>query len=368
MKIKIIAPVSSLSKRTRLFKLTNYLLEKKYQITHCAWERVEGEAKEVFFDKSDICKKILVQGGGYGGVKTRLLYFWWMIRVFFHCLLQPKNQLIWALGFESAFPALLASKLRGFTVIFDDADRFSLLFPLPQNIKKIIQRLEQWTSRHVALHIIPSLNRYDFSSNSFFILKNTPSKSELQQAKFIYDSKTWPTAKLVVNVNGWLGKDRGMKAALTIAKAFSASDLKMIVAGKIDCQEAKALCDLNNVTYLGEISNAQALASYQCSDYVLTYYDPKYEINRLAESNKWGDAMCSNTGIIVNSEVTSAKIFLDMEDNISVPYNDLDGLITAIKVKIDNKNKPTNKAASSPLLFEEQLERLFSELAIKRTS
>src|SRR5690606_18153278 len=106
---------------------------------------------------------------------------------------------------------------------------------------------EIFTSRHVYKHIVPSLSRYDFKSKRFFELKNLPSKKELIAAQEIYKNKKWPEAKLVIYVNGWLGRDRGMDIALNISQSFNKEDLVILLAGRIDCQEAQTLSEQDNV-------------------------------------------------------------------------------------------------------------------------
>ncbi|MEZ9922309.1 hypothetical protein AB4342_19555, partial [Vibrio breoganii] len=111
---------------------------------------------------------------------------------------------VWALGFESAFPALIASKIKGFKIIFDDADRFSMLFNFPKRIARILESLEKYTSYNVACHVVPGTSRYDFHSESMFTLKNLPSKNVIEESKAIYSKSLteWPDAKIVIYVNG----------------------------------------------------------------------------------------------------------------------------------------------------------------------
>jgi len=365
--IEIIAPLSSLSNRTRLYKLAKYLLnlDQSKMLKHVGWERISGESKESCFQDKNIAKKILLSGGGYGGFKVKVLYFVWIVKVFFYCLTLSSNKTVWALGFESAFPALMASKIRKFKVVFDDADRFSLIFPLPVIIKNIVQRLEVYASKNVFLHIIPGKERYDFHSDKFHVLKNMPSQSELDLAKEIYQQRDWPDSDLIINVNGWLGEDRGMLAALTLSKAFINKSFTIILAGKVDCPHAKELSEQKNVLYLGNISNAEALASYLCSDFVLTYYDPKNIINQLAESNKWGDAIKSGTKIIVNKEVKTAAFLNQYNLSVSVPYDDHDALIDALNQYNKNKSnlsKVDNNTSNNFENFEIQLERIMTKI------
>jgi len=172
--IIIVAPLSSLSLRTRLYKLALFLDKLQCpKITHIAWERLPGERKEHRLD-FEIKKHVLLEGGGYGSGR-RYLYMLWMIRVFFYGFRIKKSEIVWALGFESAFPLLLASKIKGFKLYFDDADRFSMLVK-NKTLRFFIQKLEILTSRNVYKHVIPSIERYSFRSDTFFLMNNIPSK------------------------------------------------------------------------------------------------------------------------------------------------------------------------------------------------
>lgn len=349
----VIAPVSALSKRLRLYKLVSYIHNQypNCKIKHLGWERNLGESVEDRLSTVKIEKKVLLKGGGYGGKKVKLMYLLWMARVFTHSFFIPKGTKVWALGFETAFPLLPMSKIKKFDIYFDDADRFSMVFRFPQPMKSLIQKLEEFTSRNVYKHIVPSLSRYDFESSKFFVLKNLPSEKELIHAKNIYADKIWPKSKLVIYVNGWLGKNRGMDVALKISKAFNVEDLIILLAGRIDCEEAKELSHQPNVKYLGELNNAEALAVYYASDYVLTYYNPNVEINRLAESNKWGDAKATGCGVIVNKEVSS---FIGSANDIVCPYLSTDLLITVLK-ELKRKDKESKLKTE---FFESNLKKL----------
>ncbi len=304
---------------------------------------------------------------------TRLLYLVWVVRAFFAALQFPRGSTVWALGWESAFPAVLASKIKNFDVIFDDADRFSLIFSLPGLLRKIIVALEKWTSRNSLVHLIPGGARYDFESEKFHELKNTPSAIEVQAAEDIYKKREWPQADLVVNVNGWLGSDRGIPIICRVAKELQNENIKFIVAGKPDCPEALDFISLENVKYIGKVSNAEALASYFASDYVFTYYNPKTRINRLAESNKWGDAIKIGVGVIVNSEVQTADYLVAQEAGIFVPYDDVDALVKGLRNMAKNKNRVSRHKANIAKLsqrfdfFENQLDSLFEGIKNGKT-
>lgn len=372
-RIKILAPLPSLSERTRLYKLSVFLYENLgfHDITHVGWERIEGERIEKRLN-FDIKKKIILEGGGYGTSKVKWLYLLWLVKSFFSSLKFNKKDVVWALGFESAFPAMIASKIKGFQVVFDDADRFSMIFNFPEPINGIIRYLEKVTSRNVAYHVVPGKQRYNFSSKKFFELKNTPSKGQLEIAKEISKNLKKPS-DFVININGWLGSGRGMKEALHLIENVQNDNIKIILIGKLDCKAAVALSKHKNVLYKGLMSNAETLAHYFISDLVLTYYDPKLKINQYAESNKWGDAIKTGIGIIVNEEVKSAVFIKENKLGVIMPYDDIEGLTLAIKELYNNRKTldeyKENARQYSYIMpfYEDQLVTLFKNLNDEET-
>lgn len=370
-KLHIIAPIGSLSARTRMYKICNFLKDRyQYTFSHIAWERLPGEAEEKLFT-FPVDKKVILSGGGYNNSKSRAMYFSWMIKVFFFCLFRLKTgSRIWALSFESAFPAVMANLFfKKFEIYFDDADRFSMSFKFPKPIVKIIEILEKFTSKKVKLHIIPGLERYDYTSQNFFILKNFPSEIEIEKAKKIYEEKkdTYISSDLVLNVNGYLRDTRGLEQVCRLAEKYP-ENLAFIVAGKIDAKYEERLLKNKNVQYLGVVSNAEALASYYASDLVVTYFAPEIFINNFAESNKWGDALKTGIGILVNSEVITAKEYIKQGVAISNLFHDYDALYDNIDILLENPNRikelKVKVAAISDKYpyFEDNLEQLYTKI------
>lgn len=335
-RVIIVAPLSSLSLRTRLYKLAISLNDMEQNIAHIGWERLPNERDENRLN-FNIGKRIILKGGGYSIGSRKHLYMLWMIKLFFVGFTIKKDEIVWALGFESAFPLLFARWIKGYKLYFDDADRFSMLVK-NRFIRHIIRVLEIFTSHNVTSHIIPSLNRYKFKSRNFCLIPNTPSKVSLDKAKEIFNKKEWKQASLVININGWLSLSRGLGNILKIRDLMKDENICFIMSGKLDCDEAILLSKKPNVQYLGVVSNEEALASYYASDFVFTYYDPSSEINRYAASNKWGDALKTGVGIIVNKEVVSSKELIELDVAIGFDYHDIDGLMAYLKSIIHDKD------------------------------
>jgi hypothetical protein len=156
-----------------------------------------------------------------------------------------------------------------------------------------------------------------------------------------------------------------MGPALHLARCFAADEVSFIVAGRVDCDEARALVALPNVLYMGEVSNALALASYAASDFVFTFYDPTRPINRMAESNKWGDAVKMGIGVIVNSEVETARYLSEVGIAVAVRYADESGLCKEVARLLSQPNEVgkikarARALAESEPFFEDRLEQLF---------
>ncbi len=333
-KLLIIAPISALSKRVRMKKISTIFYENGFQIFHLGWERMPGEQKEEL--AYNISKKIIIKGGGYSNKATRFLYIIWILKVFWFLLFNGRKfSAIYCLGFESALPAVFANFINKKRIVFDDADRLLLILSFPAIVKKILLQFEKMVSSKVFIHIIPNKNRYEYSSKKMVEIKNTPDEYEYNKAMEL--EVDFVRKNLTIYINGWLHKIRGIPIFYEVAKRLRNEKITFLVAGRDGCEEAKQLKALPNVVNLGELDNYTAMAYYKVSDIVVTFYDPIMEINRYAEANKWGDAIFFNVPVIVNSEVKTAKFLIDSNSCFSFKYNDIEGITTLLKTLISNR-------------------------------
>lgn len=364
----IFAPLPAVRKRTRLAKILPVLQGRGFDISFFGWEREVGEARRWASD--GVKEAIILRGGGYGTVLVHLMYPVWMILTFFHVLRFGRGATLLCLGWETAFPAVLASSFTGARVIFDDADRFSLIVKLPFGLQGLIEAMERWTSRRVSVHVIPSFSRYNWRGSNMHVLKNSPSTVDYGLASVRPSSGR--TSNLVVYANGWVGETRGAPIFLKALRELDASgvDVRFIIAGRVDGEAGGALIKHPSVDYRGEMSQAEALAIYKDVDVVLTYYDPKIEINRFAESNKWGDCVYFGKPFVVNSEVLTAKEFILSGAAWGVPYYDylalaklLDYLSNNRKI-IDNYCQSISKLKSEYQPFDLEFSLILDKLDV----
>lgn len=333
--ITFIAPLPAFAKRTRLAKMLAALRTRNTTVRFYGWERVTGELAALKNTDPDVVEKTILRGGGYASGKARLMYPVWMIVVFWRVLLLGRGKVVFCLGWETAFPARLAATFTGAQIVFDDADRFSMILKLPGPLHKMLQRLEHWTSRKCALHIVPGMARYSWLHDTMLVLRNAPLTVDFEAARAAAPAR--PDHALVLYANGWLGQTRGAPVLLAALNGLQARgvDVAMIIAGRVDSPDGEALIAHPLVTYLGEVTQTTALAQYPAADVTLTLYDPAVPINRLAESNKWGDCVFFDTPFIVNAEVSTAQNFADAGACWQVPYHDTDGMVDLLSQLAD---------------------------------
>ncbi len=369
----VIFPLSVVAHRTRLVKLVSIASDLGLSLSTWSWERNKGEHNTELPIKLNN-RKILLKGGGYNSKWIKLYYPLWMVSVFFQLILhRPKNP-VYCLGFETAFPAWVASKIFKTQYIFDDADRFSMIVRLPSPVNKLVKFLERKTSEGSLINIIPGYERYEFNNNKQTILKNMPDSQALEKSKKVTVKR--PLAKLVIYVNGWMGETRGLPIVLELAKRSlkSKANIHFIAAGNAPDNSASSFVALPNVTYLGSLENHEALAWYRVSDFIFTYYDPAVEINRYAESNKWGDALTLGVPIIVNTEVTTAKFLRESKVCISVPYHDVNALEEALISILNDTSLLENMKKNIPIIhsetqfFDRGMKAILEEVYYEKTS
>lgn len=361
-----IAPLSSPKRRTRLAKMISFFQERNCNVSFVGWDRIAGEGKANGSD--NVSARWILRGGGYQSKLARLMYPIWMLVVFFYVLRNRNEKNYFCLGWETAFPALLAAWFTGAKIVFDDADRFSLILRLPPLINRLLVYLEKWASKKALIHLIPGWSRYEWRGQNMLILRNTPSSLDFKNANERPCEIRAPAGALVLYANGWLGQTRGAGIFLRLLNLAQDRNLNvyMLVAGRVDSEDGFALVSHPLVQFFGELPQAEALALYKHCDVALTYYDPTVLINRKAESNKWGDCVFFRKPFIVNSEVETASQFVNCGAAFSVAYDDVEGLYFLLSelfhdfLKIEYAEKSLGAVASDFPVFDEQLIRILN--------
>lgn len=310
-------------KRTRLAKLAQYLEDRQIAVSFLGWEREKGELERLRWGGQFVQERSILSGGGYASGTARLMYPLWMALVLLRCLLLPKGAVVWCLGWETAYPARLAGVIRDIEVIFDDADRFSMIVRLPGPFHRWLVSLERWTSRRARVHIVPGWTRYEWRHGNMKLLRNSPLREDYEEAAGVPFSGS-SMGQVTVYFNGWIAWDTGARILVRALDELRQRrvQVQVIVAGRVASKEGRTLIARDEVDFRGELPQREALKLYRMCDLALTLYDPAVPINHHAESNKWGDCVFLGTPFIVNSEVTTAAPFVSAGAALQFPYQD----------------------------------------------
>lgn len=329
----VVAPAKGPEERVRLRKLVQLLQSLGHPVEFWGWER-GGEQTE---PHPDLTLRILHRGGGYGGKAMLIHYPRWMAKLWWNFLFKTNGRPLYCLSFDTAVSAAFAFRRR---FLFDEADNFSMLSNWPGWMRKLFELCENIAAKRAKIHLLPSKFRTKQVRANDRFLPNMPTRDAVEQAKQMAAERGYaPGPVLTVLVTGRLVKDRGVGEILAAYRKLGPETVHLLIAGRTFAEEAEELVKEPGVEYLGVVTNEEALALNYRAHLTLTYYDPAIEINRVAEPNKWGDCIVTNTPFIVNSEVVTAKEYIDAGACFAVPYNNVDALAALLRRLADNRQE-----------------------------
>jgi glycosyltransferase involved in cell wall biosynthesis len=339
----LVAPLGNPTRRPRLHKFIE-ILNDDGGVEFWGWARSKVDRVS---GQTTVNQRNILYGGGFRNRFVYALYPVWVVMVFLNLIIFRPKKVI-AMGLETSSACYLASFFFSFDYIYDDPDRFVLVVGMPKSVKRALTLFEAAISKKSRFHIIPSTSRYDYKSEKFLVLQNTPTRA---QYEYVLGQERAKPSGFVVYVNGLLTKSRGLSSIARAASQLCNSnpEINFIVASKGHDLSAEQFFSLSNVNYLGELSPNEALSYYPISDVVLTLYDPCIEINRYAMPNKWGDALCFGTKIIVNKHTFTAKSIVELGLAEEVTYGDCDELVMLL-------TRLAEHAASKPRHSDHQIE------------
>ena len=336
-RVVIIAPLPNLKERVRLNKLTEIMLDNQnINIDFWGWDRKINSEKK---DYVQVNKRMLLTGGGEGNRKLIFYYLLWIIKVFINIMFKgKKDDYFYCLGFDTAFPASIANLIVKRKFIFDNADNISKSYKWPKVIEGILVKLEMFCSNKASFHLVPGQSRVDKVEENTRVIPNTPTSSIHKKALDIAREKGYRRGDIfTIYINGYLTKARGIEQIYHSLNECK-NNVNVIIAGYPRCEAAHKLIELPNVHYYGNVSNEEALALYYNAHLAFTFYDPLTKVNRLAEPNKWGDCLATQTPLLANLEIITAKEYFNDKACFGVPYYDTDELTRLLDELSNNLN------------------------------
>jgi glycosyltransferase involved in cell wall biosynthesis len=226
--------------------------------------------------------------------------------------IRPK--VVHAVDFDSSFAALLACKLNKIDLIYDIADYIETFDSrIPWFVRKTVKVLSGMIVKGSTSVILPDKNRLDNIHSSQIhkteIVNNAPAinLNELPLNEIIVDS-----SKLNVIYYGAFNEDRGIREIIEAASALQSEGIIFWLAGWGALESVIEQCELNNVNFVGKLTQLQALSLLKEMSLSLIIYDPSFEHNKVASPNKIFEAMAIGTPVMV-CKGTSIDVLVDKE-------------------------------------------------------
>jgi hypothetical protein len=319
-----------------LFKLSS-ILKRLGNLEYVHWDRSPDE-KNLNYVKDVSYKKLL---WFCPSNKFTLLvgYVLWFGRLLGYLLFEADPKRLYFVSRLDAAGAIYIISLvrKSFKYVYLDRDAYHMTYKLGI-FRGVVKKIESLVAKKSVLHLIPGKSRNFTNDKNVRVIENTPSRESFDEAKYKSNFLEKNT-KFTIYVNGWLVDTRGAELIYRLAKRLDINAFRIIVAGPLKCKSINSLVELSVVNYLGQLSNIDSLSYYFISDVVLSFYDPKIEINRKAEPNKWFDCVFTNTHFIANYGIETAQSFLKTGLCHLINYNDDTSLLKLIERMNGNRSQ-----------------------------
>lgn len=269
-------------------------------------------------------------------------------------LLRPR--VFHAVDMDTAFGALVAKWVLGSRFFYDIADPYWLTRPRDERLRRtksirwllrLLQRMEEWVVRHADCVCVPHEARLDLYArrpSQYVIVHNSPEDAGMpawegrrKGGYFVY--------------LGGLYEDRGVR---TMIEAARRATVPVVLGGfgPLEDMCRRAACGCENVTFVGLVTNREALRVQAGSLAVLALYDPALMTNRLAAPTKVYEAMMLGRPVIVAGETLPAKLVEEEKIGVVVAYGDEEELARAMRHLWENREVAEEMGRRARALYE----------------
>ncbi len=259
--------------------------------------------------------RVLLDVGSWGGGFINCIgYLIWGVMLAFRVFPSTRETVYFCSRLDSALPCAFVAIFRRCNFVFLDRDTLSKSYPWPGVIRTVIESLEGFVSGRAMLHIVPGESRAKNRrlQANLRIVPNTPHSELIAAARQLAPADRAPTARLRVLVSGLVSPERGAAMILRAIEEADPEKVEFYCAGRLIGDDARQLAARLGSDYKGLVSNEEALALTIRADVVLAFYDPRLEINRLAEPNKWFDCAALGVPFVTNRGIETATPFAEV--------------------------------------------------------
>lgn len=332
----------------RLMKLCEAYKSAGWRVTVLGMDRYKKRQKR--YTKDEIEFEYLVRGYGESNWTLLIGYSVWVACVVLR-LLRARVDLVHVFEMESGLAVAITAALRKLVYIYDVQDNYELRHKWPLPVLALIRVIDHHVVQRAAWLIVPDTSRLtgvfsDFRDKAV-IIPNCPPDDGCNGPR---------EPSLVESVRvlamGHLAERRGIRLLLQAAQELPG--VKILVAGSFprpELERETRACP--SVEYLGWVNWKEAIGLGRRVDVIFTFYDPQYTVNRLANAQKWYDAMMSSTPVLVNREVLASK-WLEAAGVAYVCEYSTAGIVSALQEIKRNKTEARLRGERARRMFESE--------------
>jgi glycosyltransferase involved in cell wall biosynthesis len=275
-------------------------LSKKYSIIIFGWDREATHSPWEFVERKIIIKRLKLRAP-YGKKQLVLCYplFWMWV---FCNLLIYRPKIIHSCDLDSLIPSYVFKIIFSVKLVFDSFDRYAMAF-IPYGchaLYEFVNTFEEILSRNTDALITVSKERLstfgEYKPKHSVVIMNC-SEDILDREKRD-KSPTDPYDNLVVTYTGGIARGRGLLLLESIIQNLNG--IRLILAGRVCDDIINQLLRNPNVQYIGLLKHDEALELQKSADVIPLLYDPAIPINRVANPNKFFEAMMLGVPVITN--------------------------------------------------------------------
>ena len=351
----ILIQAYTLNQSTRASKIARTLIRGGYYVIFLGWDRGSKSIEKEQWKKKDSIKEIKLRLRAPIGTKIVLFYPIWWCFVFF-ALMTKKWDIAYAINLESIPPAVIAGKLKGRPVIYDNLDSWEDYLPLPNVIRKISIKIDKIFMRLVNSVILADEMQVEemggIPNSKIVAVYDSPEDVTDVALKNNRSGK-----KFTLFYAGGLSSAR----ALNLDKAFNAikdlEGVKLVIAGYGDLVDE--IKDWSRevpekIQFIGGISHEEVLLRIVEADLLFVFRSPWVLANKYICGSKLLETMMCGRPILVNKGTSTAIKVYKENCGLVVDANNIEEIKEAIIKLRDNPELCKELGANARKAYEER--------------
>ena len=351
----ILIQTYTLDQSIRASKIARTLISGGYYIIFLGWNRGSKSIEKEQWEKKDYIREIKLRLRAPLGTKIVLFYpIWWCF--VFLALMIEKWDIAYAINLESIPPTVIAGKLKGKPVIYDNLDSWEDYLPLPNVIRKISIKIDKIFMRLVNSVILADEMQVEemggIPNSKIVAVYDSPEDVTDVALKNNRSGK-----KFTLFYAGGLSSAR----ALNLDKAFNAikdlEGVKLVIAGYGDLVDE--IKDWSRevpekIQFIGGISHEEVLLRIVEADLLFVFRSPWVLANKYICGSKLLETMMCGRPILVNQGTSTANKVGEENCGLVVDANNVEEIKEAIIKLRDNPGLCRELGANGRKAYEER--------------